>query len=459
MEFENITLRRNKTIINSPNSSFDSTISEYSSKSLPQSLATGLTYEEFERLKEEIEQLKMQLRTANNEIDNLIMENSTLKKQTLEQQNSIAQLKNLCSGSTNSTIKRSTTLKKRNCKVQNLANITYKKKLDTSFIDLETKSFKVNSTDGAVCNMSKTTITPQEYDPCLKKCVQYKSDGAVLNQHEENKVNTNQILPKTNTKSQLFIFGGQQLSGLATLLIQSRQNSKYENYQIFSTTKPYATTEEILKPIYKLEDSKDNYLIICIGENDTNPNRIIIELVTMLKSFKKTNIIVFKVLQNRYLNESMLNNNLNIMCNNFKNCSFINLECNYPYNKTKHYYLLDACKIINLKIDSHYYDEKFLCYKNMLLRNKVETECSTIPKKGSIPYYFKSIKNIHSGDNYHEVKKNSTSLGKLEMIHNETHKKGTIPYYFKKITPCLTRQSDTQLTSQGKNCFRPKFKI
>lgn len=119
MDIENVTLRRNKTIINSPNSSFESTISEYSSKSLPQSLSTGLNYQDFERLNEEIEQLKIQLNTANNEIDNLVMENSTLKKQTLEQKNTIEQLKNLCSGPTSSTKKHSTAKKKKSSKIQN----------------------------------------------------------------------------------------------------------------------------------------------------------------------------------------------------------------------------------------------------------------------------------------------------------------------------------------------------
>ncbi|CAK1595181.1 unnamed protein product [Parnassius mnemosyne] len=385
MNFENITVRKNKTILNSPNSSFESTNSDYLSKSLPQ-LSSSLSYEEFERLKEEIEQLRMQLNTANNERDNLIMENNTLKKQTAEQQNTITNLKKICS-ETQSSTKKNSTIKKQRCKVKNL-NIVHRKKLDMSFIDLETKSSEGNTTEFATRNMSKNGSS-QVHKLNFKKCDQYKTDGAILNLHEENKVINNQqpFKPIDNkTKSQLIIFGGQQFTGLATLLIQSRNNNQYKDYQVFSTTKPYATTEEILKSIYKLNDCEDNYLIICIGENDTNPNKIIIELVSMLKYLKKTKILVFNVLQNR---------------------------------------------------------------------KKAKIEYTTIPKKGTIPFYFKSCKNVHSGDNCQEVNSTTAFLNKMEIVNTETHKKGTIPYYFKKSIPCLNRQPDPQLPLQAKTCFRP----
>ncbi|KAH9641790.1 hypothetical protein HF086_003916 [Spodoptera exigua] len=127
MDFENITLRRNKTVFTmneSLGSSFESTNSDYRARSLPD-LST-VCNEEIEKLTQEIEQLKLKLMTANNEIDNLILENSTLKKYNKEQENTISQLKNLCSSPTTSSKKNSTT-KKRGMRVHNMTTFTKQK--------------------------------------------------------------------------------------------------------------------------------------------------------------------------------------------------------------------------------------------------------------------------------------------------------------------------------------------
>lgn len=179
--------------------------------------------------------------------------------------------------------------------------------------------------------------------------------------------------------------GGQQCTGLASQLIQSRKESNYLKYNISSITKPGAGAEEVLKPSYKLKDSQDNCLIACVRENNTNPNKIIIELSAMLKCFQYTQIIVLKVLHNESLNEYMLNTTLKNICKNFTNCTFVDINPYNYYYKNKFNYFSYVCKQINYVIDSNYYDRYFLRYKSTNVQPRL---LQSNPKKGTIPFYF-----------------------------------------------------------------------
>ncbi|WP_337241651.1 hypothetical protein, partial [Proteus faecis] len=74
------------------------------------------------------------------------------------------------------------------------------------------------------------------------------------------------------------IIGTQQLVGLAAELIKSRFKTPYEKYSVSAFTKPQALSEEISKACDNLKLKDNDKLVICLGENDNNPVKIISHL-------------------------------------------------------------------------------------------------------------------------------------------------------------------------------------
>lgn len=366
MEQDNITLRKikSKSINDSFNLSFISTYSDYLSKSLPDLSSSNLYLEE---LKEEIKNLKMQLAAAHAEIENLSLENSELKKFRSGQETTISKLKSICSETSSSAKKKKAKKLSKN-----------KTKLDTSVIDLGLGPDEEYNMDGTVCNAVQTSSDTQSKQVIIQqKPIEHITESPL------DGTTCEKILEMQN-KPQILILGGEQCTGLASKLIYSRRNTKFETYSISSITKPNAKSDEILKQCINFPDCENNYVILCIGENDTNPVMTIIHLLNTLKDIKKTNIIMLNVIKNKYLNQHMLNNEIKNVCSHFLNCSYLNITTDYY---TQSFYLNEVCKKINLMLDSKYYDTYILpSYKNNL-KIKKNKKCG----KGTIPYYFPII--------------------------------------------------------------------
>lgn len=96
MDDDYVTKRKNK-IHDYFDNSFNSTRSEIRPHSLPD-LSLGYNSDE-EALREEMKKLQDKLDSANGEIDNLCSEMSVLRKQNIEQQKTIENLKKLITGS------------------------------------------------------------------------------------------------------------------------------------------------------------------------------------------------------------------------------------------------------------------------------------------------------------------------------------------------------------------------
>ncbi|KAH9629228.1 hypothetical protein HF086_008310 [Spodoptera exigua] len=250
------------------------------------------------------------------------------------------------------------------------------------------KKYNTVATDGAVSSLDNDRIDGAVQNPSYNNLYYPNSNKRKQNTRDEKSQQTASLTMKNEVKPELHILGGQQFAGLASQLIHSRANSNYEKYRISSTIKSQASSEEILKSSCELTDSSDNYIIVCVGENDTNPNKIVIELVSLLKNMQKTNVVVFNVLHNKYLNTNMINNSIQLICKNFKNCSFVKVD---SYNSNKYYYFMELCRKINYVIDSKFYSRVFLTGRNKFVNNNDKTEYKTVPRRGTIPYYFKPI--------------------------------------------------------------------
>lgn len=205
----------------------------------------------------------------------------------------------------------------------------------------------------------------------------------------------------SNTLPKIYIFGSQQCVGLGSRLLQSRFESKYGQYSVSAVTKPNASADEILKECNYVEDSSNNYLVLCAGEHDNNPVRVIIELASRLKQFNSINIIVLGVVNNNSLNIDKLNRCLSNICRNVPNCEFINVtDINLQHSRKN--YLYFACRQINYIINCHYYSNMYLSCKGLrnILKQMKSKTCSVKSnsrpvKRGTIPYYFPLLKNSH----------------------------------------------------------------
>lgn len=341
-----LALKNQKTkSVESLNETFTSTSSEIFAKSLPDLSTEHNSY--ISELQEEINALKQQLVLADSKIEELTIETISLKKERDEQQSQILNLKKMCSG-INSTTK--TGIKgNKNCQPRPLI---------TENIRSETIHQQIEQHD-----ITPPTTTPIEDLDLIPNGQNYQSPtkpSTFLEDTSMSKESVEQLQPTAtsmqdvSSKRRVLIFGGQQCIGLASQLINSRKNNNSENYEISAQTKPFATSDEIIKGCENLKLGKYDKIILGIGENDTNPMKVVIELSVILKKFEHNTVIIVNVCKNKYLSTKMLNDTIKLTCNNFSNCYFMNVFHTY------HNRIVYTCKKLNFFIDSLDYNAKYL---------------------------------------------------------------------------------------------------
>lgn len=365
----NVTKRRprhNKSADNSPNSSFISMHSDSLPHSLPD-LSTACS--ETEVLQEKFRNIKMQLDSAHLEIEQLILENNLLKNKITELEIKVKMFNNIY-------LEPRSSAKKMKC--ANKKNIESRRKFVAD--GQNTCCDKIRQTlvfHGDDTDRSRCRVTSQEVN---------LSEHCILNENNSCEL----------ARKRLFIFGGQQCVGLASKLILSRENTCYENYELFSITKPFANTKEILKPCYEIIAKKSDLFILCVGEHDKNPIEVMMETAAIIKYLENYKIIIVSVMNNKYLNKEKLNNNIQTLCRNSYNCTYINSTVNQEVWKykyvTKYQQIKNMCNTINLTLDSMFYDKNFVICKNWPIKYKIiNINSNKFPKKGTIPYYFKKV--------------------------------------------------------------------
>ncbi|CAG4928707.1 unnamed protein product [Colias eurytheme] len=248
MEDQFVTIRKNRTTnMNHSIISNQSTDSDYLARSLPDLS----TYNENCDGKEQIEDLKSQLEAAHLEIENILLENSSLKKIIVEQKAAISRFKKICStdfkivGSTSST-------RKKPQKTRQEKNVFRQQKLNMSCNDLQLYENNTNN-DGI---STKINFEPPDNSTSMRRNSQP--------QHKPSQ-------SKPNNVPEILLIGSQQCKGLTLELIHSRYGTKYGKFYINSWIKPYAKTVSLLNSLDSFHDLPENYLVLCVGENDTNP--------------------------------------------------------------------------------------------------------------------------------------------------------------------------------------------
>lgn len=452
MSPDNVTTRKYQINISTDNS-FASLSEHDTSDDLPLS-STGLcqscpdlgpnTSRNIENLSDKLIELQHKLEIAENEIENLLSENFKLKGQLTKSEQTINILKSMCSSTRKNTSRKliNKSLKKVNLdfskddsieennqslrEPQNLREALPIKDKNEDTIP----SFPMNA---STSHTTKTQNIQRNHEILTqnvssKKRTATKSD---FNNETKNTRTTETIRSCTSNSlaptRRIWIFGSQRCRNLAMLINSTRRNTNYEDYKVFASIKPNADTQEILKECYKIPFGKHDKILLSVGENDKNPMKTISEFTAAVKYLtKKNNVIIFDVVNNQYINEKLLNYNLEIICKNTPNCNFIRSNYNSKRN------LIDiSCDRINFIIDCIDYDDKYLCKKNTkpsLTSTKCIKSLNNI-RRGTIPYYFKPMTRTTKVEQKPKHKKTILDYFPIEKkSHNPTRKEPELKY-------------------------------
>lgn len=364
-----------------------------------------------------IHQLTEKLKSTENELENVILDNNNLQEQVKKLTAEIKILKSLCSSSAilhNSPI--DTTKKKKR-------SLLFQKVSSTPTSPVPTSSVDSSSNITYLGLQQKITALQEDLKDAEQEIATLTKQIQALSATKHG--NCAASICTTQTKAikqqpheygkRIAIFGAQQCVGLAAALIQSRINTQYEKYGVYAQTMPNAGSDVIMKSCMNFNLQPDDKVVICLGENDHNMKHVLFQLKSMLKLFYKNTIILLNVQKSYYLDVVKLNHRLKNVCHYYKNCHFTN--CQYSN-------LSDICKSINYELDCEYYNATFLNPAEIKKR-LVSSRTSFLtknkePKKGTIPFYFKSSANKEL-----EIKDTCAPAGTNKHI-----RRGTIPYYF-----------------------------
>lgn len=313
----NVTIRNKKTSVRHETSyeslpciNNSSLLSEDSNlmRSLPD-LSTIQNDETIMELKSTINHMKLKIESADNEIDRLILENKLLKQTISDQDIKIKELIKICSSSSKTSLTKPSGKKIKQRRI-NFTPVGLNKSLFSDNYENQSPILLPNklvpekcltpSTSGLQNLVSKNQKSGVSQNELKAKLTNTNADIPTSPEHTTDSksppIEITSIKPNiTCKKRQIIIFGTQQCRGLVSKLLNSRVNTKYEQYSVSSITKPYAKCDEVLRGCESAMTSEKDKIVLCIGENDTNPTILLSELYYFLKLFKTNSVFLLDV--------------------------------------------------------------------------------------------------------------------------------------------------------------------
>lgn len=331
MENENVTVRK-QFKQNSLNdiSSNESSLFETTAVSLPNtSFNDSLTMAE---IQEKNYKLRMDLSSANLEIENLNSENRHLQSELEKCQKIIEMYKrvgfysndNLNSGKQVSNTKYLTPLRKRKHKrvrTSSLSTPNQRKTLtDTPFIDQKQSPVK-HETRKSQIDIDLTDETNKPNSSINNTCPPITAAlDFVIAGSGSNIVNEREDLKKRH----VIIIADQQGRYLQSHL----QKLLGSNYSVSCFWKPGAKIKNVLDTetnlIKKL--NRNDFVIVLGGTNDVNPYEFRLRINIWLETVSNTNVLISEVPFNHVLNEKKRNNELKFICGKYENVTYIDMN-------------------------------------------------------------------------------------------------------------------------------------
>lgn len=333
---EYVTIRRKNPVM-SPTESTSScqSFSDYDTTSLPD-LSTYHCATEIEDLRQQVLELKIQLQSANDEVERLTLENDQLMSKTRGNEFRINTLKKICNENIKTAKKQGKSARRQKIK---------QKKIDFT---LDTEEFHMSQIPSEIDDNHSETIVDQT-----------NPETNSLLGNFSRKPLCQETSPKEKPRKIIF-FGSQQCRGLAkatSIRVNRAHNLLYEKYRVSSFLKPNAQSEDVVSTMRSHNFEEQDTVILCLGENDSNPTKVKSALNYAQKLCKNCHLLVLSVNNSTHLNKSVLNNTLKAFCNSSKKSKFIETLSN---NHDRKSYLIQTAKAINFDIDCRDYDERFI---------------------------------------------------------------------------------------------------
>lgn len=358
--------------------------------------------EELAEYKNKVICLELRLQSTENEIQNLIRENGSLKKRIEANEEAIKKLTLICTPTSKkekSKTQRASIIssKRKAIKLRNEKNFDHDNTLEQALpvnndiSPSRSPTNRFNETRNSKEN-TENTESPTE------TAVTQRGDDA----HDISQV-------KRQQPPKIYLFGGQQCVGLATKLHQMQRDSNIVKYNVSASIKPGANTESILEAVSHQKFLKDDKIVLSVGEHDSNPMDVLTSLHKTLITLRNNSVFILSVRESSDLDIDNLNYMLSRSCVSVNNLLFIDSMCmqNKFINKKK--YLGKMCMKLILKIEQMDYKKAFYNYvetrndsaldcarslsilneKNPVISNNLHTVSDKPPpQKGTIPYYF-----------------------------------------------------------------------
>lgn len=233
-------------------------------------------YGKLETVKRTNTDLETNLKIAENEIEQLLSENISLKKQIEEYKNKLFHLTKICK----STEKIKNTTGKIN---MNKTKMNFTQILPTTPVSKENADeILLNKQNMVSSTPSGEKGIPDHINKILLNNITYKDK--LQNRNLDCSLNHQIEIKDAPSKPNIFILSDEQTVGLSTNIIKTRINRWNDRYKTFALIKPNASSSEILNCCSSMVKytNKSDVVIICTGGNDANPNRIFSNLCIAL---------------------------------------------------------------------------------------------------------------------------------------------------------------------------------
>ncbi|KAG7300346.1 hypothetical protein JYU34_015941 [Plutella xylostella] len=414
LNMDNITLRKNRNKSSSnpdiTNSStmldetvWNSTILDSTTQSLP---PTILDTSQVSELLEEIKLIKINLESANTEIEKLITENYDLKSKLEEKGKEIELIRkiSLASPCIRTPIKHTPTKKTR--KIGSHQKSLLERHL--TYVSESSNSVQGNNepdmTNTHIQATSPTTEGTTDLNKSMmKRQLQQKPTAKPLNKCMDSK------------KPNIYIIGDENLRGLASTMHDCRKNTWNDIYKISSTIKPHANSSQILHSVYNNLSglTNDDIFVLSAGNHDSCNEMFLCELGKTLKSLANNHVFILSVTDSE--NETTFNKILLKLERQYPNCKIINTK-NMQGDQGRNCIIDQICFKLNVEIDFLKYRNDYIINWKKIVRNGKKNEKLFV--KGTIPYFFN--------------KQSMKNMAKIDCKSEPELVKGTIPYFFNK---------------------------
>lgn len=385
---QNITLRRRKQLFRSKsidslsNDSLTEITYDLNTKSLD--LSTGISNTVLEEMQIEINNLKEQLQSTQNELEITILENNELKNTISRQQLHINTLKKVCTSPLQPQRLQLLSARKRSRRSitdnLRLSMDRGRSPCDSQINSIQSSrilshSPQIDESPSKFCNdISSATTQPESHQPASfvtgtvsPTLTQGCNTSEQPQTKSDNVISDRAQIAVTEQQQRVMIFADQSGYGVRNML----QSYLGKGFLVTSMIKPNATIEEVLKCCASSckDFNKSDFVLILAGSNDKNPINIQTYLYYTLCQMKFTNVLIGQIYNNNYLNVSNVNQLLKLVCNNCKNSCFVplNNDFNTPWNRVNK---LHACRLLHRQILHENYKIKYLTYTKNVASHK-----------------------------------------------------------------------------------------